>query len=61
MNRKGNCWDNAPMGRFFLMERVWRRDYANQLGSRLCGNDSVSCDKWFFVTHEPLCVSVTGN
>lgn len=49
------------MGRFFLMERVWRRDYANQLGSRLCGNDSVSCDKWFFVTHEPLCVSVTGN
>lgn len=33
MSRKGNCWDNAPMERFFLnlkMERVWRRDYANQ-------------------------------
>ena len=32
MSRKGNCWDNAVMERFFLnlkMERVWRRDYAN--------------------------------
>ncbi len=32
MNRKGNCWDNAVMERFFLnlkMERVWQRDYAN--------------------------------
>lgn len=33
MSRKGNCWDNAPMERFFLnlkMERVWQQDYANQ-------------------------------
>jgi putative transposase len=33
MSRKGNCWDNAVMERFFLnlkMERVWLRDYANQ-------------------------------
>jgi transposase InsO family protein len=33
MSRKGNCWDNAVMERFFLnlkMERVWRRQYANQ-------------------------------
>jgi putative transposase len=32
MSRKGNCWDNAVMERFFLnlkMERVWLRDYAN--------------------------------
>jgi transposase InsO family protein len=32
MSRKGNCWDNAVMERFFLnlkRERVWRRDYAN--------------------------------
>lgn len=32
MSRKGNCWDNAVMERFFLnlkMERVWRKDYAN--------------------------------
>ena len=32
MSRKGNCWDNAVMERFFLSlktERVWRRDYAN--------------------------------
>jgi len=32
MSRKGNCWDNAPMERFFLnlkMESIWRRDYAN--------------------------------
>ena len=32
MSRKGNCWDNAVMERFFLnlkMERVWQSDYAN--------------------------------
>jgi transposase InsO family protein len=32
MSRKGNCWDNAVMERFFLslkVERVWRRNYAN--------------------------------
>ena len=29
MSRKGNCWDNSVMERFFLslkMERVWQRD-----------------------------------
>ena len=34
MSRKGNCWDNAVMERFFLnlkMERVWQKDYANHL------------------------------
>ena len=33
MSRKGNCWDNSVMERFFLslkMERVWLQDYANQ-------------------------------
>jgi transposase InsO family protein len=33
MSRKGNCWDNAVMERFFLSlktERVWHGDYANQ-------------------------------
>ena len=32
MSRKGNCWDNAVMERFFLnlkMERVWQKEYAN--------------------------------
>ncbi|HEM8811359.1 TPA: IS3 family transposase, partial [Klebsiella pneumoniae] len=32
MSRKGNCWDNAVMERFFLnlkMERVWQTRYAN--------------------------------
>ena len=32
MSRKGNCWENAVMERFFLnlkMERVWQKDYAN--------------------------------
>jgi putative transposase len=32
MSRKGNCWDNAVIERFFLnlkMERVWHGDYAN--------------------------------
>ena len=34
MSRKGNCWVNAAMERFFLnlkMERFWQRDYANQM------------------------------
>lgn len=34
MSRKGNCWDNTVMERFFLnlkMERVWQRDYANHV------------------------------
>jgi len=33
MSRKGSCWDNAVMERFFLnlkMGRVWQRDYANR-------------------------------
>lgn len=37
MSRKGNCWDNAVMERFFLnlkMERVWHRDYANHAEAR---------------------------
>ncbi len=32
ISRKGNCWDNAVMERFFLslkMERVWQKDYAS--------------------------------
>ena len=35
MSRKGNCWDNAVMERFFLnlkMERVWQRAAALQTG-----------------------------
>lgn len=37
MSRKGNCWDNAVMERFFLnlkMERVWQRTYANHAEAR---------------------------
>lgn len=37
MSRRGNCWDNAVMERFFLnlkMERVWRADYANHAEAR---------------------------
>ena len=33
MSRKGNCWDNLVMERFFLnlkMERVWQNDYAHR-------------------------------
>jgi transposase InsO family protein len=32
MSRKGNCWDNAVIERFWLnlkQERVWQRRYAN--------------------------------
>lgn len=38
MSRRGNCWDNAVMERFFLnlkMERVWQRDYANHAEAKL--------------------------
>jgi transposase InsO family protein len=34
MSRKGNCYDNVVMERFFLnikTERVWQREYANPL------------------------------
>jgi len=37
MSRKGNCWDNAVMERFFLnlkMERVWQLQYANHNEAR---------------------------
>ncbi|THU04610.1 IS3 family transposase [Lampropedia puyangensis] len=37
MSRKGNCWDNAVMERFFLnlkMERTWRKTYANHQEAR---------------------------
>lgn len=33
MSRKGNCWDNAVMERFFLslkVERLWRSRYATR-------------------------------
>jgi putative transposase len=38
MSRKGNCWDNAVMERFFLnlkMERVWQKEYANHAEAKL--------------------------
>lgn len=38
MSRKGNCWDNSVMERFFLnlkMERVWRKNYANYEEAKL--------------------------
>lgn len=44
MSRKGNCWDNAVMERFFLnlkMERVWQRDYANALEARADISDYI--------------------
>ena len=44
MSRKGNCWDNAVMERFFLnlkMERVWRQDYANHEEAKRNINDYI--------------------
>ena len=38
MSRKGNCWDNAVIERFFLnlkMERVWHQDYASHREAKL--------------------------
>ncbi len=37
MSRKGNCWDNAVAECLFLnlkMERVWQREYANQMEAK---------------------------
>jgi transposase InsO family protein len=46
MSRKGNCWDNAVMERFFLnlkMERVWQRDYANHAEAMIDVADYIAC------------------
>lgn len=46
MSRKGNCWDNAVMERFFLnlkMERVWQRDYANHAEAMVDVADYITC------------------
>ena len=48
MSRKGNCWDNAVMERFFLnlkMERVWQKDYANHAEAT---NDIADCIVGFY-------------
>jgi transposase InsO family protein len=44
MSRKGNCWDNAVMERFFLnlkMERVWQRTYANRGEAMTAASTSI--------------------
>jgi len=46
MSRKGNCWDNSVMERFFLnlkMERVWRRQYANHMEAINDITDYIVC------------------
>ena len=46
MSRKGNCWDNAVMERFFLnlkMERVWQKDYANHAEATKDVTDYIVC------------------
>lgn len=51
MSRKGNCWDNAVMERFFLnlkMERVWQRDYANHAEAK---KDIVDYIVGFYNSH----------
>ena len=44
MSRKGNCWDNSVMERFFLnlkMERVWRQNYANNEEAKMNITDYI--------------------
>jgi len=46
MSRKGNCWDNAVMERFFLnlkMERVWPNHYANHAEAARDLTDYIVC------------------
>ena len=53
MSRKGNCWDNAVMERFFLnlkMERVWQKDYANHAEAT---NDIADCVVDFYNSISP--------
>ena len=60
MSRRGNCWDNAVMERFFLnlkMERVWQRENDFRTGfladfqpSRLTG---CGCQETARFPHEP--------
>ncbi|EPN63603.1 transposase IS3/IS911 family protein [Pseudomonas syringae pv. actinidiae ICMP 18807] len=48
MSRKGNCWDNAVMERFFLnlkMERTWRKDYANNMSGKRPDDHRLRCPK----------------
>ena len=48
MSRKGNCWDNAVMERYFpslKSERVWQRDDANQAEAM---TDTADCIVGFF-------------
>jgi len=44
MRRKGNCWDNVVMERFFLnlkQQRLWQRSYANHLKATKDINHSI--------------------
>ena len=53
MSRRGNCWDNAVMKRFFLnlkMERVWQKDYANHAEAT---NDIADYIVGFYNSIEP--------
>ena len=65
MSRKGNCWDNSVMERFFLslkMERVWHQDYANQAEAEKDIADCTSlgstaapdCTQNWGISHPPL-------
>ena len=54
MSRKGNCWDNSVMERFFLnlkMERVWQRDYANHESPRVSWRTLVLGFKYQSLLH----------
>ena len=64
MGRKGNCWDNAVMERFFLnlkMERVWQCDYANHAEAARDVTEYISvsttacaCIRNWAICHPPL-------
>ena len=45
ISRKGNCWDNSVMERFFLnleMERVWRQNYTNNEETKINITDYIT-------------------
>ena len=57
MSRKGNCWDNAVMERFFLSlktERAWQRDYANHAEAQCDIADYIVCFYNYRRTHSTL-------
>jgi len=62
MSRKGNCWDNAVMERFFLnlkMERLWQRRYATSTTTSSPSTTHTVCIPRSDTLHPPISKNLT--